>query len=75
MIDANLVYADQFWQKQTDDLGGKYNYADAYVKEIGEKNVRELYEARKEYFRHHVHIRTDIYTDSEGVSYNSMEEY
>lgn len=74
MIDANLVYGDRFWQKQT-GLGGEYNYADAYVKEIGEENVRELYEARKEYFRHHVRVHTDVYTDSEGVSYNSMEEY
>lgn len=75
MIDSNLVYGDQFWQKQTDDLGGEYNYADAYVREIGEENVRELYETRKEYFRHHVQVHTDVYTDSEGVSYNYMEEY
>lgn len=71
MIDSNLVHGDLFWQKQT-GLGGEYNYAEAYVKEIGEENVRELYEARKKYFRHHVRIHTDVY---QNKSYNTMEEY
>lgn len=74
MIDSNLVYGDQFWKKQ--NYGeGSYSCADPYIEEIGEENVRELYNARKEYFRHHVRINTDVYTDSEGVSYNSVEEY
>lgn len=71
MIDSNLVHGDLFWQKQT-GLGGEYNYAEAYVREIGEENVRELYEARKEYFRHHVRIHTEVYTDK---TYKSMQEY
>lgn len=71
MIDSNLVYGDQFWEKQ--NHGGRC--ADPYIKEIGEENVRELYNARKEYFRHHVRIHANVYTSSEGVSYNSVEEY
>ena len=74
MIDSNFVYGDQFWEKQ--NYGeGSYSCADPYIEEIGEENVRELYNARKEYFRNHVRIHTDVYTDSEGVSYNSVEEY
>ena len=74
MIDSNLVYGYQFLKKQ--NYGeGSYSCADPYIEEIGEENVRELYDARKEYFRHHVRINTDVYTDSEGVSYNSIEEF
>lgn len=74
MIDSNLVYGDQFWQKQNKWNGYKA-YADAYIEEIGEKNVRELYDARKEYFRNHVRVHANVHTDSEGVSYSSIEEY
>lgn len=74
MIDSNLVYGDRFWQKQN-NWDGHYSYADKYIKKIGEDNVRELYNARKEYFRNHVRIHTNVHTDFEGVSYNSMEEY
>ena len=74
MIDSNFVYGDQFWEKQ--NYGeGSYACADPYIEEIGEENVRELYDTRKEYFRHHVRIHTDVYTDSEGVPYNSIEEF
>lgn len=74
MIDSNLVYGYQFWKKQ--NYGeGSYSCADPYIEEIGEENVRELYNARKEYFRHHVRIHIDVYTSSEGVSYNAIEEY
>ena len=74
MIDSNLIYGDRFWQIQN-NWDGQYSYADTYIKKIGEDNVRELYNARKEYFRHHVRVHTDVHTDCEGVSYNSIEEY
>lgn len=74
MIDSNLIYGDRFWQIQN-NWDGRYSYADTYIKKIGEDNVRELYNARKEYFRNHVRIHTNVHTDFEGVSYNSIEEY
>lgn len=74
MIDSNLIYGDRFWQIQN-NWDGQYSYADTYIKKIGENNVRELYDARKEYFRHHVRVHTNVHTDFEGVSYNSIEEY
>lgn len=74
MIDSNLIYGGQFWQKQN-KWDGYHAHSDTYINKIGEKNVRELYDARKNYFRNHVRIHTNVYTDSEGVSYNSIEEY
>lgn len=74
MIDANLVYGDQFWQKQH-KWNGYYAYADAYIQQLGKKNVDELYNARKNYFHHHVQINTNVYTDADDVSYHSIKEY
>lgn len=74
MIDSNLIYGGQFWQKQN-KWDGYYSYADAYINKIGEENVRELYDARKDYFCNHVQIHANVYTDNEGVSYSSIEEY
>lgn len=74
MIDSNLIYGGQFWQKQN-RWDGCHAYADAYINKIGEENVRELYDARKDYFRNHVQIHANVYTDNEGVSYSSIEEY
>lgn len=74
MIDSNLIYSDQFWQKQK-HWDGYYSYADNYIKDLGEETVRELYDARKNYFQNHVKIHRNVHTDSEGVSYSSIEEY
>lgn len=73
MIDSNLIYGDEFWKKQR-KWDGYRAYADIYIKKIGEKNVRELYNARKEYFHNHVRVHTNVHTDHEGVSYSSIEE-
>lgn len=74
MIDSNLIYGDRFWQKQNKGDGYR-SHADTYINKIGEENVRELYDARKNYFRNHVKIHNNVYTDNEGVSYSSIEEY
>lgn len=42
---------------------------------LGKKNVDELYNARKNYFHHHVQINTNVYTDADDVSYHSIKEY
>ena len=45
------------------------------VMEIGEEEVNQLIEEQKEYFHNHVKINHGVYTDGDGCSYNSIEEY
>lgn len=50
-------------------------YLEDYKKQIGEEEVNQLIEEQKGYFHNHVNIHHGVYTDGDGCSYNSIEEY
>lgn len=50
-------------------------YITPYYKTIGEKRTKEICEEQKEYFKNHVKIIENSYTDCEGLTYNSIVEY
>lgn len=73
MINSCLVYGSDFWTAKSYSIeGGKI--CDSYVKELGIDRVKELYEEQKDYFNNHVIINYGVYTDTEGCSYNSINE-
>lgn len=75
MIDSTLIYNEPFLDKPRRYWDGYKTYADPYIKELGEENVYELYDNRKEYFKNHVKVNPETHTDSEGVTYKSITEY
>lgn len=50
------------------------SYADDYIDVLGEDKVKKLFDEQKDYFENHVTIKRNVYTDSEGCSYNSLVE-
>lgn len=77
MIDACLTYQTDFMEPRPylTDAVGDGSYAYAFIQYFGDKDVKELYNYRKDYFTNHVRIIHGVDTDSEGVTYNSIEEY
>ena len=77
MIDACLTYQTDFMEPRPylTDAVGNGSYAYAFIQDLGDDNVKELYDYRKTYFANHVRIIHGVDTDSEGVTYNSIEEY
>lgn len=77
MIDACLTYQTDFMEPRPylTDAVGDGSYAYAFIQDLGDDNARELYDYRKDYFANHVRVIHGVDTDSEGVTYNSIEEY
>lgn len=65
MIHACLIYG-------TDFFNGYKNYAKEHAKTLGEEKVNEIYAKEVEFFNEHATITKDVFTDSEGCSYNSV---
>lgn len=57
--------------KKTNYWGGMSQY-ELYIKPIGEERAMELYREQKDTFARAKVIK-NVYTDSEGVSYNSVK--
>lgn len=62
MINSCLCYNENFMNSR---------YSKSYVDELGEKRVAELFAEQKADFEKAT-VRSDVYTDGEGVSYNSI---
>lgn len=70
MINSCLVYGSahyNFYNPQTNQFG---YYAMDYIKSLGDKTVIRLYNEQVKEFSKAV-VMCNVYTDSEGVSYNS----
>lgn len=67
MIHSILTYDDI---KSADDVM-QNKYMQRYIEELGETKVKELVEQEIEEFKSAT-INKDVYTDSEGVTYNSV---
>ena len=65
MIHSCLVYGSDFFN-------GYKNYAENYVKTLDEEKVKEIYAKEVEFFDKHATVTKDVFTDSEGCSYNSI---
>lgn len=75
MINSCLIYGDDPFEKHDKWWYGKgyceRSYMDDYIDELGEARVNELVEGQKESLRKAT-IRVGVYTDCEGLSYNSV---
>lgn len=49
-------------------------YADKYIDILGYDRVMEIYNDQKEYFDTKCKVERNVYTDSEGLTYNSLIE-
>lgn len=49
-------------------------YADKYIDILGYDRVMEIYNDQKEYFDTKCRVEKNVYTDYEGVTYNSLIE-
>ena len=68
MIMSCLIYGngrDYFMNK----------YAQKYASELGQERVEEIWEDQENYFKNHCRVNYNVYTDSEGCTYNSVTEY
>lgn len=72
MVNSCLIYGNikDFWAVCEWRFGDK-SYADPYVRNLGIERVREIVAEQEEAFAKARVIR-DVYTDSEGVSYNTV---
>ena len=75
MINSCLTYGDDPFREIDKWWYGhgicKRSYMSDYEDELGKESVRELYEMQKEEFSKAT-ILHNVYTDSEGLSYNSV---
>lgn len=70
MINSCLIYGEArygFYDPKTQQFG---QYAEGYVKSLGEETVVRLYHEQAEDFSKAV-VRHGVYTDHEGCTYNS----
>lgn len=68
MIMSCLIYGDgrdYFMQK----------HAPKYAAVLGVEKVKEIWEDQYDYFINHCKVNYDVYTDSEGCTYNSVTEF
>ena len=65
MIHSCLVYG-------TDFFNGYKHYAKEYAKTLGEEKVNKIYAKEVEFFNEHATVANNVFTDSEGCSYNSV---
>ena len=68
MIMSCLIYGwdkDHFYEK----------HAQRYASELGVEKVKEIWEDQYNYFKNHCRVNHNVYTDSEGCTYNSVTEF
>lgn len=64
MIQSHLAYKDSDFMDS--------RYSKSYCAELGYGTVKEIWETMKRYFDENCYIQTAVYTDSEGLTYNSI---
>jgi hypothetical protein len=51
------------------------NHAQRYEAVLGQERVEEIWEDQYDYFINHCKVNHNVYTDSEGCTYNSVTEF
>lgn len=65
MIHSCLIYGSDFFN-------GYKNYAEDYAKILGKERVKEIYAKELEFFNEHATVANNVFTDTDGCSYNSV---
>ena len=73
MINSCLAYGDidDFWEESEQRMGDK-SYAAPYIRSLGIERVREIADEQEIDFSKKATVISDVYTDSEGASYNTV---
>lgn len=77
MIMSCLIYGDDIFTSVCINACSKYYhrpYAEQYIDILGYDRVMEIYNDQKEYFDTKCKVEKNVYTDYEGVTYNSLIE-
>ena len=77
MIMSCLIYGDDIFTSVCINACSKYYhrpYAEEYIDKLGYDRVMEIYNDQKEYFDTKCKVEKNVYTDYEGVTYNSLIE-
>ena len=77
MIMSCLTYGEDIFTSVCINACSKYYhrpYAEEYIDMLGYDRVMEIYNDQKEYFDTKCRVEKNVYTDSEGLTYNSMIE-
>lgn len=64
MIESHLAYNDY------DFMNSRYNKR--YVDALGYDKVNEIWTMAKKYFDENCYVKRAVYTDNEGLTYNSL---
>lgn len=72
MIMSCLTYGDNIFTSISMWTGKPY--ADEYIDILGYEKAMEIYNDQKRYFDECCMVEKDVYTDSEGVTYNRLIE-
>lgn len=71
MIHSILIYTDsKLW---TEKYVMEDKYMQDYINDLGEDTVRDIVNKEIADFKENATVQKDVYTDSEGVSYNSLD--
>ena len=77
MIMSCLTYGNDIFTSVCINACSKYYhrpYAEEYVDMLGYDRVMEIYNDQKNYFDTKCRVEKNVYTDYEGVTYNSLIE-
>lgn len=77
MIMSCLVYGEDIFTSVCINACSEYYnkpYAEEYIDILGYDRVMEIYNDQKHYFDTKCKVNKGVYTDSEGVTYNSLVE-
>lgn len=77
MIMSCLVYREDIFTSVCINACSEYYhrpYADEYIDILGYDRVMRVYNDQKHYFDTKCKVNKGVYTDSEGVTYNSLVE-
>lgn len=77
MIMSCLVYGEDIFTSVCINACSEYYhrpYADEYIDILGYDRVMRVYNDQKHYFDTKCKVNKGVYTDSEGVTYNSLVE-
>ena len=77
MIMSCLAYGEDIFTSVCINACSKYYhrpYAEEYIDMLGYDRVMEIYNDQKEYFDTKCRVEKNVYTDCEGITYNSLIE-
>lgn len=77
MIMSCLVYGEDIFTSVCINACSEYYhrpYAEEYIDILGYDRVMEIYNDQKKYFDTKCRVEKNVYTDYEGVTYNSLIE-